>query len=242
LTDDQDTQARGDPEKRLLGGVPAAPAPIAAPARRTYHVAVLAAVVAVPLLAIFLYLAFGNVAAPSQQQVQAAHGLGQQQMNAMIARLAARLEANPQDAKGWVMLARAQAVLGRFDEASVAYARSVAMFPDDAQLLADYADALAMTRGRLLAGEPEMLVERALRADPDNAKALALAGTAAFEKRDFGLAVKHWQRLRSLIPPDSEFAQSIQRSIDEARSLAMADGGVRQASDAPPPSRTATRR
>jgi cytochrome c-type biogenesis protein CcmH len=205
-------------------------------------VAALAAVVAVPLVAVFLYLSIGKPATPSPQQIQSAHGLGEQQMNAMIARLAARLEANPQDAKGWVMLARAQAVMGRFDEASAAYARSVAMFPADAQLLADYADALAMTRGRLLAGEPERLVERALRADPDNAKALALAGTAAFEKRDFALAVKHWQRLRSLIPPDSEFAQSIQGSIDEARSLAMADGGVRQASDAAPPSRTATRR
>ena len=120
-----------------------------APSQRTYRAAAVAAVVAVPLLAVFLYLALGNPAALRPQQSDAAHGLGQQQMDAMIARLAARLEKNPQDAKGWVMLARAQAVLGRFDEAGSAYAKSVALFPNDAQLLADYADALASVEAAL---------------------------------------------------------------------------------------------
>jgi cytochrome c-type biogenesis protein CcmH len=236
LGDDQYAQARGELENRLLEEVPEAGAPQASPATapgpRRHRAAAVAATVAVPLLAVFVYLALGNPAALSPQQSDGAHDLSQQQVDAMIARLATRLEKNPQDAKGWVMLARAQAVLGRFHEASAAYARSVALFPDDAQLLADYADALAMAQGGRLAGEPEQLVERALRADPDNAKALSLAGTIAFDNKDYALAVKHWERLRNAIPPGSEFAESIQRSVDEAKSLAVASGGVRRASDA----------
>ena len=242
LGDDQYEQARGELENRLLEEVPGAGAPVAPPAQRRHRAAAIAAVVAVPLLAVFLYLALGNPAALRPQQSDAAHGLGQQQMDAMIARLAARLEKNPQDAKGWVMLARAQTVLGRFDEATSAYAKSVALFPDDAQLLADYADALAMAQGGRLRGEPEKLVERALRSDPDNAKALALAGTVAFDDKDFALAVKHWERLRRLTPPGSEFAKSIQASIDEAMSLSGAVGGVRQASGAAGSTQASARR
>ena len=242
LGDDQYAQARGELENRLVEELPNADATLVAPAQRTYRAAAFAAVVALPLLAVLVYLALGNPAAINPQQTDGAHGLGQQQMDAMIMRLAARLEKNPQDAKGWVMLGRAQAVLGRFDEASSAYARSVALFPDDAQLLADYADALAMARGGRLPGEPEQLVQRALRADPNNAKALALAGTIAFDYKDYALAVKHWERLRSTIPAGSEFAKSIQASIDEANSLSLVRGGARQTGAAPGASQAAARR
>jgi cytochrome c-type biogenesis protein CcmH len=234
LGEEEFAQARGELEQRLIDEMPqgeAAAAPAAPPQR--HRALAGAAMVAVPLLAVALYFTLGNTAAllsPSERP----HELGQQQIGALVARLAARLEKNPQDVKGWVMLARAQAVLGNFEEASSAYARSVALVPDDAQLLADYADALAMAQGGRLAGEPEKLVERALSADPDNAKALSLAGTIAYDNRDFTLAVKYWERLRTSIPPTSEFAESIRRSIDEAKKLAKAQragADVRPASD-----------
>lgn len=222
LSEDKYAQARSELESRLLEEMPRAAAPVARPAQRRSGLTAFAASVAVPLLAVFVYLAIGNPGALRAQASESPHGLGQQQMEAMIARLAERLEKNPQDPKGWAMLARAQAVMGRYREASAAYARSVDMLPDNAQLLADYADALAMAQGGLLPGEPEKLVERALRADPNNAKALALAGSVAFKKSDFRLAVQHWERVRDLIPPDSEFAKSIQGNIDEARSRSRA--------------------
>jgi cytochrome c-type biogenesis protein CcmH len=241
LGKDQYEQARGDLESRLIEEVPEVEAPLVAPAQRTYRMAAFVASIAVPLLAVPLYLALGNPAALRPQQTDSAHGLGQQQMDAMIARLAARLEKNPRDAKGWVMLARAQAVLGRFDQASSAYAKSLEIFPDDAQLLADYADALAMARSGRLSGEPEELVARALRADPNNAKALALAGTVAFDNKNFMLAINHWERLRGLTPPGSEFAKSVQASIDEAKNLSAASGGTRQASAAAGSTQASTR-
>jgi cytochrome c-type biogenesis protein CcmH len=76
------------------------------------------------------------------------------------------------------MLARTYYALQRNDDAVKAFDRAVALRPDDAGLLADYADALAATQGGIT-GKPLALVERALKADPTQWKALALAGTAA---------------------------------------------------------------
>ncbi|MBI4294292.1 MAG: c-type cytochrome biogenesis protein CcmI [Betaproteobacteria bacterium] len=233
LGDDQYEQARGELERRVVEDVPDAHAPARAPAQRGSRAAAAVAGVAVPLSAVLLYVVLGNTASLLPQQVADRNIGGKHQLDAMIAQLAARLEKNPQDGKGWVMLARSQAVLGRFGEASAAFARSVAIFPDDAQLLADYADVLAMARGGRLQGEPESLVERALRADPNNVKAHALAGTVAFESKDFGAAVDHWERLQGLVPSGSEFAESVKASIREAKGLADAGGGTRRATGSP---------
>lgn len=92
--------------------------------------------------------------------------------------------------------------------------------PDDAQLLADFADVLGMARGQSLRGEPELLVQRALQIDPVNLKALALAGTAAFDRGDFAAAAAYWQRMLPLVPADSEDARVIRENVGEALKLA----------------------
>lgn len=199
-----------------------APALVAARAPWIARAPAVAAGVAVPLLAVPLYLALGNPAALSPQQQAGPHGAGPQQIDAMVGQLAARLERNPQDGEGWILAARSLATLGRFDEASSAFARAVVLFPDRAQLLADYADTLAAARGGSLRGEPEQLVDRALRLEPDNPKALALAGKIAFDDKEFGKAVDYWQRLQGSIPAGSEFAERVRASIAEAKVLAGA--------------------
>jgi cytochrome c-type biogenesis protein CcmH len=180
---------------------------------------------AIPLCAAAVYFAVGNPRAvsPQPQTGGAEHGLTQQQLGSLVERLAARMKDNPEDAEGWAMLGRSYAVLGRFRDSADAYAKAAARMPDDAQLLADYADALAMAQGRRLQGEPEKIVARALAADPNNIKALALAGTAAFDRKNYAGAVRHWERIGQLIPAGSEFADSLQASIAEAREL----GGIR---------------
>ena len=99
-----------------------------------------------------------------------------QQIAAMVGKLAERMKSRPDDAEGWTMLARSYAVLGRYAEAAPAYRHATELQPNNAGLLADYADALAATdEGR--APESLALVERALAVDPHHPKALALAGT-----------------------------------------------------------------
>ena len=143
------------------------------------------------------------------------------------------MKENPDDVKGWEMLGRSYAVLERFPEAVAAYANAVKRSPPNAQLLADYADALAMWQGRRLQGEPERLIEQALKIDPNNVKALALAGTVAFEKKDFRRAIAHWEKILKVMPPDTEMADAVRSSIADARALA---GGVKAA---PAPKATA---
>ena len=173
--------------------------------------AVIAAAIAAPLLAAAVYWAVGNPAAvtPPDQQIQD-----------MVERLAAKMRSRPEDVEGWKLLGRSYAVLGRFKESVEAYGQAVKRSPRDAQLIADFADSLAMVQGQTLAGEPEKLVLHALEIDPSNLKALALAGTAAFRRNDFKAAAGYWERMLPLVPPDSEDARTIQANVDEARSHA----------------------
>jgi cytochrome c-type biogenesis protein CcmH len=143
----------------------------------------------------------------------------------MVERLAERLRRQPDDVAGWAMLGRSYHVMGRFSEAAAAFAEAAKRSPRDAQLLADQADALAMSQGRKLAGEPEKLVARALALDPDNLKALALAGTLAFEKQDYRAALRYWERMGQHAPAGSPAAKAAAEGIVAARGR-VAGGGA----------------
>ena len=210
-------RARSELESRLLEDADAAQD--AVPRRGGRGVAVLVGL-AVPACALAIYVLIGS---PNAVDSRAdAHALSAGQIEDMVGRLAARLRENPEDADGWKMLGRSYAVLGRFPEAVDAYSKAAVRAPRDAQLLADFADALAMARGQNLQGEPEQLIRRALEIDPQNLKALALAGTVAFERKDFKAAADTWQRMLPLVPPDSEDARTVRENVEEARKLAGA--------------------
>jgi len=173
--------------------------------------------ISIPALALAVYLLVGN---PGAIDPQAAHGFTARQVEAMVERLATRLKDHPDDAEGWKLLGRSYSVLGRFQEAAHAYAKAAARAPRDAQLLADFAHALGMAQGQRLAGDPEKLIARALEIDRDNLKALALAGTAAFERKDFKAAAAYWERMLPLVAAESEDARAIRSNVQEAKSLA----------------------
>jgi cytochrome c-type biogenesis protein CcmH len=207
-------RSRAEVEARLLEDVRDADAPKPArPAGRGMAVALGAAI---PLLAAGVYFMVGNPATLSQQLE---HGATVQQLETMVGRLAARLRESPDDAQGWQLLGRSYAALGRYRESADAYAQAALRAPRDPDLLVDFADMLAMARGRSLQGEPEKLIARALEIDPQNLKGLALAGTVAFERKDYARAAAYWERMLPLVPADSEDARMIQQNVAEARSL-----------------------
>lgn len=179
---------------------------------------------AIPVVAIALYFLLGAPAAfdpakitPAQNQ---AHEITQEQIETMVAALAQRLKNQPEDTEGWSMLARSYSAMGRFTEAAAAYAQLVTLIPNDATVLADYADTLAMAQNKSLQGEPETLIARALATDPKNIKALALSGSAAFERHDYAGAVQQWNKILALVPPESDLARSTLSSIGEAQNRA----------------------
>ena len=168
-------------------------------------------------------------AAPVDAEEQAAR----KQIEGMVDKLAQRLKEKPDDATGWLMLGRSYSVLGRFDDALPAYAKAVALRGNDASMLADYADALAVKNNGQATSETDALVARALAADPKHLKALALAGTSAFERGDYAGAVRYWETMAQGLPPESPDTPRLQASLAEARKR----GGLATspAPTAPPP-------
>jgi cytochrome c-type biogenesis protein CcmH len=188
--------------------------------------------IGLPLVAVIFYLKVGtpdsitNTAVTTQPvsatQPAAPPQRTQAQIEANVAALAKRLQSNPSDAQGWTMLARSYSSMEKFGEAVGAYAKATELTPKDADLWAEYAFATAMAEGRSMEGKPTELINQALKMDPENAKALQLAGSAAFEAKDYKKAIDYWQRVLKQVPPESEAAQTITDRINEAKKLAAA--------------------
>lgn len=157
---------------------------------------------------------------PQGESADGAGALPIEQVAAMVEQLAERMQTRPDDGEGWRMLARSYAALGKHARAVEAYKKAARLHPGDATLLADFAFALAMANQRSFDGEPTTLVERALKIDAQNPKALALAGTVAFDRKDYRGAVQYWERLAQVESTDGQFAQQVRDSIAQARQLA----------------------
>lgn len=192
---------------------------------------VAAVVIAVPAAALALYHYTGGTYTDGGQGAQAqaqgggtdgaGDGAGKKMhsIDKMLARLTKRLKANPKDGKGWALLGRTYVYLQRPDDAIKAFAKAAALVKDDPVLLADYADTLAAQSGKQLAGKPAALVKQALALNPDQPKALWLAGTAAYQQGDYKSALQHWQHLKSVLPPGAPQASGVAANIAEAQDL-----------------------
>jgi cytochrome c-type biogenesis protein CcmH len=200
---------------------------------------------AIPALALTLYGLLGNTQALQPRAAVSQQGGGEPteaEVEAMVARLAQRLNeapaGAPADPQAWEMLARSYAALRRFPEAGRAYERAAQLAPGNAQLVADHADILAMMQGQKVEGEALRLVERALVLDPNNLKALALAGSGAYGRQDYAAAMVYWGKAEALAPADSEIAQYLARSVAETRQ-AMGGSPIQVASTAKAEAKTA---
>lgn len=143
--------------------------------------------------------------------------MSDKQIVALVDNLAKKMQENPNDAKGWILLARTQQALGQLGASVDAFQRAVALTPNDAQLLADYADAQAMVQEGVFEGKPRTLINQALKADPKNMKALALAGTAEMRAGNKPASLKYWEQLKSLVPPDSDDYKQVSAIIVEIK-------------------------
>lgn len=205
------SQARGELQKRLLeeveGGevLPTA----ASPSRKTG----LALVLLIPILAVLAYGILGNPRALDPAEVAGKPQMTPEQINAMVAKLAERMQANPDDLQGWVMLGRSYKALGRYADAAEAFAKGEKIIADDPDLLASYAETLAMAGGKGLAGKPRQLVEKALKIAPEHGHSLFLAGAAAMEAGDNVKGIAYWQKVLPQVEPGSDVEKMIQDGI-----------------------------
>ena len=231
IGEDQYQQEQESIERRLLEDVKGrAPHTGRAPSTRT-SVIVYGLSVFIPVGAVAFYLFVGNPkalsSAPATVPPSATQPAGQmspQQIAANVDKLAERLKQNPNDAQGWLMLARSYVMLERYSDAAKAYERVTTLNANDAGSWADYAEALAMTNGQNLAGKPTEAINRALQIDPANQKALDLAGSAAYQAGDYQKSISYWQQLLKLLPAGSEELRTISDQIAKAKELAGGKG------------------
>lgn len=218
--------AKSELERRLLDevGVTEVLAAKSLPDRRLAVILL----ILLPLAAVLLYLKLGStlsITIPATSpdattaQPAAEHSTMAGDIEPLLEALKKKLAQHPEDGAGWALLARSYVEINRHAEAVPAYEQAVKVIPDDPQLLADYADALAVVNGHKLTGLPEELVNRALKIDPHHVKALMLAATAAFDRKDYKQAISFWERLQKDVPTGSELLPEIQAALDEARAL-----------------------
>ena len=235
---------REDLERGLLsdaGGREAEPATAGSPSPGM----AIAIAVAVPAASLAFYLWLGSphgVDSRTPPRDAAAGTEGVPSVEAMVASLADRLATDPDDADGWLLLARSQVILERYDAALAGFGRAHALLGDEPGLLVDWAEAEAAVDGNRFTATALGRLERALELDPDHEKALWLGGFAATQDGRADIAIARWERLLALQPPDSREASIVSELLARVRGMgsetATAAGETTTAAPAAPVSET----
>lgn len=154
---------------------------------------------------------------PGVKQTQQANTGGD--LNTVVKKLADKMANDPNNGEGWLLLAKTYSELRRHADADAAYAKASALVTLDAQALADWADAHVMTKDRKWDDEARKIVKRAIAADPKHVKALALAGSEAFDRAEYKAAIDFWKRMKAVAPADSMDSKLADANIAEANSM-----------------------
>ena len=139
-----------------------------------------------------------------------------QKLQAMADQLAQRLEKEPNNAEGWVMLGRIHRALARYDQANAALQKALALERND-DIVVERAEVLAQKNNGSFKGEPWAIINGVLKTDPQNGNALLLAGSAAFSEGRFKDALVYWEKVSGLLPASSPDLPALAEAIDKAR-------------------------
>lgn len=204
-------------EDALRGGEAAPPA-----ARRPGLALVLG--LAVPALAAAVYGSLGAPGLPAGPAAERAAATADD-LPALAARLAARLEAGPGDPRGWRLLGRVLSGLERFDESARAYGRAAALLPGDAGLRALRGEALAAADGGRVTEAARRAFADALARDAGEPRARFYLGLAALQAGDRQAALARWRALAADSGPDSPWLPALRRRIDALAGAAPPQAG-----------------
>ena len=165
---------------------------------------------------------------PTAEDVAAAAGMSAndqgEMIRGMVARLAERLEDEPDDLDGWLRLGRSYGVLGEPQKSRDAYAQAAALSPDDPAILQSYVTAIiaAQPEGATVPMEAVVVLRRLATVDAENSSALWLLGRAEAESGNMDAARGLWRRLLALLPPGGDDHATIESAIE---SLGAASSG-----------------
>ena len=204
-------------QRLLEDAPPAAPSVATTPLRPKWLMGGLG--VLIPALAFAMYFTVGTPIALDPQLTAQASGEEQitpERLATMADQLAQRLEKEPNNAEGWVMLGRIQRALAQYDAADAALQKALSLARND-DVLIERAEVLAQKNNGQFKGEPWAIINTVLKADPNHGNALLLAGSAAFSEGRFKEALAYWEKVRALLPPASPDLAALAEAIDQAR-------------------------
>lgn len=221
LEQDQYEAARHDLEKELLLDMDESGGPEPA-AQKSGKWAALVLAPAVPALAVALYLMVGDQSAIEKLESGAAVAAQHQNlqgdvpsMDVLVARLAKRMEQEPKNLQGWMMLARSYLAIDQTQAAINAYERARRLAPKEPEVLLGYAKAVAKAEGSFQ-GKAAELVAAALEIDPNNGNGLWMLGLVEFQQGNHAKAVELWTKLQDQLTPGSEEASVVSDYIGKA--------------------------
>ena len=235
-------QSRDELTRRLLEDVQtpratSVAAPVMAPARWV-RTTLTSFVVLIPVVTLLAYGVLGQPAGldpAALAQSEPHEAVDPKKMAEMVEKLERRLQEDPNQLQGWVMLGRVRRAMGQFEAAGQAYAKALALSSDD-DVAIERAEVLAQAKQGSFEGEPWKIIEAVLRANPDQLSALLLAGSAAYSEGRYEHALKHWQRARTQmaadapdLPPLEEALAQVRGKLGLAASAAPASPQVSQA-------------
>ena len=192
--------------------------------RRRLPAALLASLL-VPGVVIGFYAWSGFPSLPDQGPPGILQGDAQAQLafvEKQLSRLETRLQQQPDDGEGWLILGRAYALLGRYADAAEAFKKAQDVLGASAPVFAERAQALARAADGRFEGEPARLLASALQLDPGNTQALWLSGIAAEQAGNQALAAERWRAALATVPADSAAAATIRNALEQP--LGLTDG------------------
>ena len=211
---------------------------------------VLALCLTLPVCAVLLYGAWGSpMGLDPAALAQSAPDEGPnatvtpEKIAQMVGQLERRLQDEPNNVDAWVMLARLQRSQEKFPASEKSFAKALTLTPDD-DLAVERAEVVAQVQGGDVSGEPWAVINRILKANPNQNNALLLAGSASFSEGRFAQAIQYWERVRASLPPQSEDINALDSALAQARerlapgraSAQSAPSGGISAQPASPPS------
>ena len=163
----------------------------------------------IPLGAVGIYFKVGSPLAMNPENLRP-----RPDPEVMVARLQAKMDANPNDPRGWMLLGRAYLVLNRPVDAIKAYDHILPEVKTDPQLTAAYAEALAASGDIKRA---QSWIDGALKRGSRDPQIVFLAGGLALAQGDNAKAIRYWEEVLKTFPAGSDEAKYVQENIAEAK-------------------------
>ncbi|MBV9970844.1 MAG: c-type cytochrome biogenesis protein CcmI [Xanthobacteraceae bacterium] len=232
---DEAEAARVEVSRRLLAAANAAntkPESMGAVGRRRLAALAVAGVV-LPLVAVALYGALGSPELPGQplasRSSNSEDALARSSIGQLLARVEAHLAENPNDGRGWEIVAPVYMKLERYDDAAKARRQAILLLGETPARDVDLGEAMTAAANGVISEEAKVAFDRAIKLDAENYKAQFYLGLAAEQDGNMEEASRIWQSLIAKAPADAPWLVIVRQALERVDSPAA--GALAAAAD-----------